>query len=81
MMAEETFVHWLEQQADRQDPVGVIARWFRDDACWTRPGWTRPQAPGEIDDHLSFHRASTDLVAGMREAWREWGRPRGEVTP
>lgn len=80
-MAEESFVDWLAEQAERPDPVGAIARWVRDDPCWAQPGWAPPKGPGEIDDHLSYHRAATDLVEGMRDAWREWGKPRGQVTP
>ncbi len=35
----------------------------------------RPQSPGEIDDHISYHRADADLVEGRRDALREWGAP------
>ncbi len=37
-MTEETFGDWLVRQEERPDPVGTIARWVRDDACWRRPG-------------------------------------------
>lgn len=73
----EVFTDWLFAQAHRDDAVGEVARYVRDDPCWTKPGWFRPDSPQEINDHLAFNRAPYQTVVAMREAWREWGRSQG----
>ena len=73
----EVFTDWLIDQSSREDAVGEVARYVRDDPCWTKPGWSRPNSAQEVDDHLSFHRAPYETIVAMREAWQEWGKSQG----
>ena len=73
----DIFTDWLIDQVNREDAVGAVARYVRDDPCWTKPGWSRPDSAQEVDDHLSFHRAPYETIVAMREAWQEWGKSRG----
>ena len=73
----DIFTDWLIDQVNREDAVGAVARYVRDDPCWIKPGWSRPDSAQEVDDHLSFHRAPYETIVAMREAWQEWGKSRG----
>lgn len=73
----EVFTTWLFEQANREDAVGEVARYVRDDPCWTKSGWSLPNSAQEVDDHLTFHRAPYETILAMREAWQEWGKGQG----
>ena len=74
------FGDWLNQQTEKQDDVGALARRVKDDPCWSQ-GWPRLQTPLEIDEHLVFHAEPYAMILAFREAWKEWAAIEGEPCP
>ena len=64
-----TFRSWLDAQAERDDPVGDLARDAHADPCWTGEGW-RSLAAHVLNVHDG--RAVTAALHRARDEYRDW---------
>ena len=65
-----TFRSWLGAQADRDDPVGDLARDATDDRCWTGVGW-RSLASHVLNVH-DAGRQVAETLHRARDEYRRW---------
>jgi hypothetical protein len=67
------FHDWLRQQAERDDKIGEVARYYVEDACAPRAGRFE-----ELEAHFQFrHDLRERLLNALKRAiveWRELGR-------
>lgn len=66
--ARSRFHRWLEQQKERDDPVGDLANDILHDKHFPIGAASLPAVRGYLSDHL----ASREALAALREAWREF---------
>jgi uncharacterized protein YozE (UPF0346 family) len=63
-----SFYPWLLRQADRDDPVGALAREAQQDPAWP----TRTDALPRLDRYLSGRGATVATRQALRRAYGEW---------
>lgn len=68
------FLTWLLSQTNRNDPIGDLARDFKDDS-------TRPNANSSVEKiriYLESQSASSEAMVAFKNAVKEWSRQEKE---
>ena len=63
-----SFYPWLLRQADRDDPIGALAREAQQDPAWPR----RTDALPRLDRYLSGRGVGAEARRALRRAYGEW---------
>jgi uncharacterized protein YozE (UPF0346 family) len=63
-----SFYPWLLRQADRDDPVGAVARAAAQDPAWPK----RTDALPRLDRYLRNRGATLETRRALRRAYGEW---------